>query len=411
MRNMGFWCAKKFITLSRKFYRNGARTSLQAYLVWLLGFLALTAALWILGYVKKPSGLKLGPGYAIYSSAALNAFIDGLAHRASKLWKAWFTVGTVLFAISAASAIYLLGGGLIRELTAVRPQVTVMPVVPGLTIPLLPGVVALVVTVLVHEFSHAIAARNEGVKVNRLGVIFVMAFPVGAFTEPDEQSFKESTRGSKLRVLAAGSMANLAVAGITLGLMALLLKGYPGSPGALVIQGVIPGTLASRLGLETGYLIYGLNNTATGTLSALSAALAKSHPGQLVTIVTNHGNFTGALGVTPTAYGGGNKGFIGVELSSMPFFLPRAYMGLSTGKWLQIQTYAFWIWFINLNVGIFNALPIPLLDGDQFFKELIAALRDRGLPAGFGYGIALSLEAVAMGLLLANLIFSASTLL
>ncbi|MGC8635937.1 MAG: site-2 protease family protein [Thermoprotei archaeon] len=384
---------------------------MQGYVAWLAGFLAVTAGLWIFGYLKKPSGLKLGPGYAIYSSAALNELIDRISRSAKRVWKGWFTLGVAVFAASTAAAIYLLGGDLAKGLMAVKPQATVMPVVPGLTIPLLPGLVALAVTVVVHEFSHAVAARNGGVKVNKLGVIFILAFPIGAFTEPDEQSFKEASHGSKLRVLAAGSMANLATAGIVLGLLVLFLNGYPSSPNAVVVQGIIPGTLASSLGIKAGYLIYGLNNTATGTLSALSAVLAKTHPGQLITIVTNHGNLTGKLGSVPAAYGSSDKGFIGVELSSMPFFTPRAYLGLSTSAWLQLQTYGFWIWFINLNVGIFNALPIPLLDGDQFFKEIVATLKERGLPSSLGNGIALSLETLAIGLLLANLIFSASTLL
>jgi membrane-associated protease RseP (regulator of RpoE activity) len=31
----------------------------------------------------------------------------------------------------------------------------------------------------------------------------------------------------------------------------------------------------------------------------------------------------------------------------------------------------FWLWFINFNVGIFNALPIGPLDGGQLYGALI----------------------------------------
>jgi membrane-associated protease RseP (regulator of RpoE activity) len=31
----------------------------------------------------------------------------------------------------------------------------------------------------------------------------------------------------------------------------------------------------------------------------------------------------------------------------------------------------FWLWFINFNVGIFNALPIGPLDGGQLYGSLI----------------------------------------
>src|SRR5207249_6463953 len=31
----------------------------------------------------------------------------------------------------------------------------------------------------------------------------------------------------------------------------------------------------------------------------------------------------------------------------------------------------FWIWFINFNVGIFNALPITFLDGGSWYSSVI----------------------------------------
>ena len=33
----------------------------------------------------------------------------------------------------------------------------------------------------------------------------------------------------------------------------------------------------------------------------------------------------------------------------------------------------FWLWFINFNVGIFNALPIGPLDGGQLYSSFIAS--------------------------------------
>jgi len=383
---------------------------LASYLVWVVALLGVTAALWLFGYLKKPEGLKLGYGYAIYASTALNGFVDGLAKKARKAWSAWFTGGLLVFVGGMCLAIYYLGEDLLRGLLSTARVATVMPVVPGLTIPLVPGLVALAVTVIVHELSHALAARNGGVKVKRLGIIFVLALPIGAFTEPDEDSFQAASHATKLRVLAAGSLANLATAALVIGLLSLALVGYPATPSAVVVQSVIPNTLASSLGIKAGYLIYAVNGTRTNTLAALSEALASTHPGQLVTLVTNHGNLTGRLGAVPPGYGESDKGFIGIELDSMPFFSPRLRLGLSPSEWLQVETYGFWIWFINLNVGIFNALPIPLLDGDQFFKELMALLKERGLPHPIGNGLAVSMELLAVGLLLANLIFSVSVL-
>ena len=36
-----------------------------------------------------------------------------------------------------------------------------------------------------------------------------------------------------------------------------------------------------------------------------------------------------------------------------------------------IANFLFWIWFINFNVGIFNALPIGPLDGGQLYGIII----------------------------------------
>ena len=36
-----------------------------------------------------------------------------------------------------------------------------------------------------------------------------------------------------------------------------------------------------------------------------------------------------------------------------------------------IANLLFWIWFINFNVGIFNALPITMLDGGQWYGTLL----------------------------------------
>jgi membrane-associated protease RseP (regulator of RpoE activity) len=43
-----------------------------------------------------------------------------------------------------------------------------------------------------------------------------------------------------------------------------------------------------------------------------------------------------------------------------------------------IANFLFWLWFINFNVGIFNALPIGPLDGGQLYNSLI----ERKVSAG-----------------------------
>jgi membrane-associated protease RseP (regulator of RpoE activity) len=60
--------------------------------------------------------------------------------------------------------------------------------IPGINefIPFTWGVIALVVTLVVHEFSHAILCRVEGIRVKSMGILYALV-PVGGFAEPDDE--------------------------------------------------------------------------------------------------------------------------------------------------------------------------------------------------------------------------------
>ncbi len=42
--------------------------------------------------------------------------------------------------------------------------------------------------------------------------------------------------------------------------------------------------------------------------------------------------------------------------------------------YIPLANLLFWIWFININVAIFNAIPIYPLDGGQAFKKLLLSV-------------------------------------
>ncbi|MDP7974982.1 MAG: site-2 protease family protein [Thermoprotei archaeon] len=377
-------------------------------MIWIEAFAAATVAIWGYALAAKPKGVKMFFAVMMVSSASLNRVVDSLALRFRSLWRRLYALGTVIFLLSSLSALYLLSAGLVRDLSLRQQVETVTVLVPGLTVPLLPGLVAIAVTAAVHELSHAVAARSEGIKVNSLGILLFLAFPIGAFTEPDEESFRTARRMAKLKMLAAGTLANLITAALVLSVAAGLLLGYPTSPTSVMIERVLPGTLASSVGIRPGELLLALNGTTVNSTTSVSAFLSKSHPGQLINIATSGGSYVGRLGRGPNG-----AGFIGVGLS--PYYIPRFPLGLSPGFWFQVTIYSFWIWFINLSVAVFNALPIPLLDGDQFFRELFQGLADASrsakggfasLAGGFWKAAIYVVEGGAIFLLLANLALS-----
>ncbi len=79
--------------------------------------------------------------------------------------------------------------------------------IPGVNefIPFTWGVIALVVTLVVHEFSHAILCRVEDIRVKSMGILLALV-PVGGFAEPDEEQLfgkKEEPAGENELPLTA----------------------------------------------------------------------------------------------------------------------------------------------------------------------------------------------------------------
>jgi membrane-associated protease RseP (regulator of RpoE activity) len=50
---------------------------------------------------------------------------------------------------------------------------------------------------------------------------------------------------------------------------------------------------------------------------------------------------------------------------------PKYTSSIFGSTFAPIANFLFWLWFINFNVGIFNALPIGPLDGGQLYSTLI----------------------------------------
>ena len=61
--------------------------------------------------------------------------------------------------------------------------------IPGLNeyIPLVWGAIGLIVTLVVHELAHAVLCRTEGVRVKSMGALLLGIVPIGGFAEPDEE--------------------------------------------------------------------------------------------------------------------------------------------------------------------------------------------------------------------------------
>jgi Zn-dependent protease len=82
-------------------------------------------------------------------------------------------------------------------------------VLPGINLPLVEGLIAVAVLLVVHELCHGFLSRAERVSINSTGIVLFGSLPVGAFVEPSDRELERSGKMVKSRILVAGSAANI----------------------------------------------------------------------------------------------------------------------------------------------------------------------------------------------------------
>jgi membrane-associated protease RseP (regulator of RpoE activity) len=174
--------------------------------------------------------------------------------------------------------------------------------IPGINefIPFEWGVIALVVTLVVHEFSHAILCKVEGIRVKSMGILLAL-IPIGGFAEPDEEQLlgkkeekseketemaspkKVATRGERVRVLTSGVMANFATALVAFILFFSLL-GSISPVGEVMVTSVIPGHPADAAGVKPNMIITQINGKQVNSAEEFMIYANTLEPGSNVTL-------------------------------------------------------------------------------------------------------------------------------
>lgn len=242
--------------------------------------------------------------------------------------------------------------------------------IPGYTIPLWYGLLALVSVVVVHEISHGIVAKAEDVPVESLGVFFALAIPLGAFVEPKEDVFEKKSLLSKLRVYSAGSIANLfLVLLVSLTLIPLTTHLFFASEGLQIVN-VMEGSPAEGV-LEEGEILKKIKGERIGDMEDFSKATRGLKPGETVEIITERQRY---LITTQPMEGNPERGLIGIGIYHSVKGGIYSIVGLSP---LVLVNLFEWVVFLNLLVGLVNLLPIHFgiaaTDGHHIFKLILSS--------------------------------------
>ncbi len=344
--------------------------------------------------VKNP---EIGLGYAFYRTKKLNNIIDRLAKNGKALWKFIWDIGVIsgLGILIVGLAMFTINLPLFFLDTpeGANGPIAVTPVIPGITVSFqtLPYfLIAVMIGALFHEFAHGIAARVEGVDLKSTGIFVFLAF-FGAFVEPDEKSFNSKSRRAKVRIMAAGALANMLVAGffililiVPIGFPLLISPLYQTNPsGALIIE-TIPDNPASQAGIKAGYVIIGINSTdgfqpITSAQDFYRYSNSSILPDQNLTFHFANGIEPISL-ITVPREDNNNSGFIGIR--TWEYFAPHSSTGL-----LFLNLVPYWlfnvilyVFMINLMFAIMNLLPVPFLDGDKLLTAFLGPRFEKYLP-------------------------------
>jgi len=132
---------------------------------------------------------------------------------ASVVFYAFGLVGPI---IGKIVSIVLSLAGHAQSVPAVVPVPGGTPILPGVNLPLVEGLVAMAILMVVHEMSHGLLARVHKIKLENAGIVFYGILPFGAFVEPDEKQLDTVPDEQSNQVLVAGSASNMITAMITL---------------------------------------------------------------------------------------------------------------------------------------------------------------------------------------------------
>ncbi|MGC2308801.1 MAG: M50 family metallopeptidase [Nitrososphaeraceae archaeon] len=354
------------------------------------------------------------------------SFFDKVA--GSKIARFYARFNTYLMPLITALAVFLIVGSLMvlfsngaaREgVRDIGPQSNLL--IPGLN-PYLPwtyGWIALVLTIIIHEAGHGIVARVYGVKVESTGLVLILGIPIGAFVNIEREELARTKLKEKSAILTAGPMNNMIVAGLSLGLLYIVVSTLVPLPQqdstqyGVEIMTVGDGSLANSIGLKKGDVVLDIEGDRVEHIEDLSRLL-QSNLGNNVAITWKDTNDqeitkiasiparvqpnTGILGVTITnvspdpelvlsryksAFGSNPIAILlppTMAEGSVPYsdLMASKYSSTLGSSFPIIANFLFWLWFINFNVGIFNALPIGPLDGGQLYNSLI----ERKVSAG-----------------------------
>jgi membrane-associated protease RseP (regulator of RpoE activity) len=379
-------------------------------------------------------------------------FFDMVAK--TKAARIYARFNTYLMPLITAFALFLIVGSLIALFSngtardfqrSVGPRGVLLIPVLNPFFPVTYGLIALIITLVIHEAGHGIVARVHNIRVESTGILLFLGIPVGAFVNIEQELLVKASMKQKSAILTAGALNNMILAAISLITLYFVISTLTPiatsgeSKTGVVVMSVNDGSLASKIGLSKESIIQTIAGQKVHGVDDLGNIL-RSNLGHNIQITWQ--DKTGqkiirSISLPPFA---SNRGILGIAITDLtpnPSLVLQRYKSWFTsnpiallapptlGQGMLLVPYSdlmapkyesnilgssfpiianilFWIWFINFNVGIFNALPITFLDGGSWYSSLIES-RTQKSKASMVKNASLLLSLIMIGIVIMSI--------
>jgi len=258
-------------------------------------------------------------------------------------------------------------------------------VYPGMRVPGLgvltfwDWIIALFLIAIVHEFSHGIVARAHHIEVKNTGLVFFGPI-LGAFVEPDEVKLRKQQDVVQYSVLAAGSFSNIVLAIVALLTIVVIITPLQTAlvteTGFTFDKYVNEDLPFARAGIKPGTIITGIDGMKTKTFQEFQQELLTKKPSQKTIIETMQGSYNITLASNPDAP---QRPFLGInEIRNEVEVKPEYRTKLGATAYDLIQSFSRflrWLFLLSFGIGVFNLLPLPIVDGGRMAQVFLYKLR------------------------------------
>ena len=279
--------------------------------------------------------------------------------------------------------------------------------IPGINpyLPIIYGWIAIFIGLVIHELSHGVIARAVDVPVRSSGVMLFLFLPIGAFVEVDDTKLDSTSFTKSGRIIAAGAGSNIVVGLISLLLLVGVVNTMEPVADGIPVSQIVVDSPANIAGLLPGDIVTHLNNIPVTDSDSFSQNFDSLSPGDSIVLTIQRQSVTSDYEIVLSGRPDNpEEAFIGIMRPSVDIdeSLSRYQNGLSLSpnilvyfsfpssdsysvpfsssmqnfytsslgnQYTVLTNLLFWVWFINFNLGIFNALPLGPLDGGQAFKR------------------------------------------